>query len=159
TTDGKVTRLTDDGWVHSDIEFSPDGKYVSWVQTVGTDMIIKQKLNHGGPRDLYVKPLAGGAPINLTPEWDLEPGQTHWSPDSRFVYFTAEIGGAMHLFRTSVPDGSAGGPPVGTVTQVTKGERRLQNVTFDRAFKTIAYTVGLHETPADVYAADIDGTH
>ena len=52
-TDGLLQRLTDDGYVHSDLEFSPDGKYLSYARTFGTDMIIQQKLNHGGPRDLY----------------------------------------------------------------------------------------------------------
>ena len=32
TTDGKVTRLTDDGNVYSDAGFSPDGKYISYVR-------------------------------------------------------------------------------------------------------------------------------
>ena len=65
TTDGKVTRLTNDGAVHSDLDFSPDGKYLSYVRSFGTDMIIKQKLNHGGPRDLYIRPVdgAGGRSI------------------------------------------------------------------------------------------------
>ena len=48
TTDGKVTRLTDDGYVYSDIGFSPDGRFISYVRSFGTDMIIQQKLNHGG---------------------------------------------------------------------------------------------------------------
>ena len=61
TTDGKVTRLTDDGDVYSDVDFSPDGKYLSYARTFGTDMIIQQKLNHGGPRDLYIRPVDGGA--------------------------------------------------------------------------------------------------
>ena len=59
----------------------------------GTDMIIQQKLNHGGPRRSVHPPVAGGEPINLTANWDLEPGDTQWSPDSRFLYFTAAIGG------------------------------------------------------------------
>ena len=45
----------------------------------------------------------------------------------------------------------------GAVEQVTKGERRLGGLTIDRAFKTIAYTVGLHDAPPDVYVANIDG--
>ena len=42
---------------------------------------------------------------------------------------------------------------------MTKGPRRLGNLTIDKAFTTIAYTVGLHDAPGDLYAADIDGTH
>jgi dipeptidyl aminopeptidase/acylaminoacyl peptidase len=151
TLDGKVTRLTNDGYVYGDPEFSPDGKYLSYTRSFGTDMIIEQKLNHGGPRDLYVRPLEAGAPVNLTAKWDLEPGSANWSPDSRFIYFTAAIGGENHLFRTSVPGGG--------VEQVTKGPRRLNGLSIDKSFSRIVYTVGVHDAPPDVYSASIDGTN
>jgi len=153
TTDGTVTRLTNDAMVHGDLDFSPDGKYLSYVQSFGTDYIIRQKLNHGGPQDLYIRPVDGsGQPINLTASWDLEPSNARWSPDSRFIYFTAEIGGETHLFRVAPAAGAK-------VEQITKGARRLGSLTIDKAFTTIAYTVGVHDRPADLYAADIDGTH
>jgi len=153
TTDGKVTRLTNDGAAHGDIDFSPDGKYLSYVRSFGTDMIIRQKLNHGGPRDLYIRPVdGGGGPINLTGSWDLEPSQTRWSPDSRFIYFTAETGGEIHLFRVAPTAGAK-------VEQVTKGPRRLASLTIDKAFTTIAYIVGQHDAPGELYAANIDGTN
>jgi dipeptidyl aminopeptidase/acylaminoacyl peptidase len=151
STDGKVTRLTDDLYSYSDLDFAPDGKYLSYSRTYGTDMIIQQRLNHGGPRDLFIRPTEGGEPINLTANWDLEPGQTQWSPDARSIYFTAGVGGESHLFRVSVPSGK--------VEQVTTGPRRLGGLTIDKRFTTIAYTVGLHEMPPEVYAANIDGTN
>ena len=151
TVDGQVTRITDDGYVHGDVGFSPDGKYLSYVRSFGTDMIIEQKLNHGGPRDVYVRPSAGGDPVNLTEKWDLDPGPIHWSPDSRHIYFTAGIGGEVHLFRVSVP--------AGQIEQVTRGPRRLNGITFDKAFTRMAYTVGVHDTPGDVYVANLDGTN
>jgi dipeptidyl aminopeptidase/acylaminoacyl peptidase len=162
TIDGSVSPLTNDGYVYSDPEFSPDGKYLSYTRTFGTDMIIQQKLNHGGPRDLFIRPVTdglrrGGAeraesgePVNLTAKWDLEPGSAQWSPDSRFIYFTAAIGGENHLFRTSVP--------AGVVEQVTKGPRRLNGLSIDKSFTKIVYTVGVHDAPADVYSANIDGS-
>jgi len=164
TLDGTVTRITNDGAVYSDPDFSPDGRYLSYVRSYGTDMIIEQRLSHGGPRDLYVRPVDGGQPINLTAVWDLEPGPTQWSADGRFIYFTAEIGGENHLFRARVP---VSPKPVSDtaraeadkVEQVTKGPRRLGNLTFDKAMTTIAYTVGLLDAPADIYAANIDGTN
>jgi dipeptidyl aminopeptidase/acylaminoacyl peptidase len=114
-------------------------------------MIIAQKLNHGGGRDLYIRPVSGGEPINLTATWDLEPGQATWTPDGRHVYFTAQVGGEIHLFRVAA---SANAP----VEQVTRGERRLNGVSIDRAFKTMAYTVGRHDAPPDVFTASIDGS-
>jgi dipeptidyl aminopeptidase/acylaminoacyl peptidase len=152
TTDGVVTRLTNDGGVYSDPAYSPDGKYLAYERTFGTDYIIEQKLNHGGPRDLYIRPVGSGEPINLTVFWDLEPGPIHWSPDSRFIYFTAEIGGESQLFRVPAVSGAK-------VEQVTRGPRRLANLTIDKAFTTIAYTVTTHDAPGDIYAADIDGSH
>jgi len=153
TRDGKVTRVTDDGAVYGDVDFSPDGRLLSYVRSFGTDAIIKGRLNDGGPRDLYIRRVDGsGQPVNLTPDWDLEPANARWSPDSRFIYFTAEIGGEVQLFRIAAAEGAK-------VEQVTKGPRRLGNLTIDKAFKTIAYTVGLHNAPPDIYAANIDGTH
>ena len=160
--DGKVTRLANDGYVYSDVDFSPDGKYLSFVRTFGTEMIVKEKLTQGGSRDLFIRAIDSGIPgtaapgvnnglTNLTANWDLEPSDARWSPDGRFVYFSAEIGGEVHLFRTSVP--------AGNVEQVTKGPRRLGNITIDKGFRTIAYTVGLHEAPPEVYSANIDGTN
>jgi dipeptidyl aminopeptidase/acylaminoacyl peptidase len=159
TMDGKLTQVTNGGYVHSDLDFSPDGKYLSYARTVGTGMIIAQRMTDGGPRDLFIRPVAGGDPVNVTAAWDLEPSDARWSPDSRDIYFNAEIGGENHLFRASVPEADRGaGAPGVNVVQVTKGARRLGNVTIDASFKTIAYTVGLHEAPSDVYAANIDGT-
>jgi dipeptidyl aminopeptidase/acylaminoacyl peptidase len=153
TTDGKVTRLTDDGGVYSDVDFSPDGKFLSYARTLGTDLIIQQQLNHGGPRDLYVRTVdGGGAPINLTATWNLEPTNARGSPDSRYLYFTAETGGEIHLFRIAAAANA-------NIEQVTKGPRRLQSLTIDKAFSTIAYLAGTHDAPADLFAADIDGSH
>ena len=164
TIDGKVTRLTNDGAVHGDVDFSPDGTFLSYVRSFGTDMIIRQKLNHGGPRDLYIRRVdGGGSPINLTASWDLDPTGAQWSPDSRFIYFTAETGGETHLFRVPAsppsPQTGYGGASAPKVEQVTKGPRRLGSLTIDKAFTTIAYTIGLHDAPADLYAANIDGAN
>ena len=153
TRDGTVTRLTNDGGVYSDVDFSPDGKYLSYARTLGTDLVIQQKLHHGGPRDLYIRPVTGGgAPINLTASWDLEPTGARWSPDSSYLYFTTETGGEVHLFRVAPAAGAR-------VEQMTHGPRRLTSLTIDREFTTIAYVAGTHDAPGDVYAADIDGSH
>jgi dipeptidyl aminopeptidase/acylaminoacyl peptidase len=153
--DGKATRLTDDLYVYGDLDFSPDGKFMSYARSFGTDMIIQQKLNHGGSRDLYVRSAAGGDPVNLTANWDLDPGDSRWSPDSRYLYFTAETGGESHLFRVAAPTGTG---PVSKVEQVTKGERRVNGLSYDRAFTKMAFTVGAHDSPAEVYVANIDGS-
>lgn len=149
SNDGQLTRLTNDGYNYSNVDFSPDGRWMSYTRSFGTDMIMELRLNHGGSQDLFVRPAAGGDAVNLTENWDLDPGSPQWSPDSRYIYFTAGIGGATHLFR--VP--AAGG----AVEQITSGERRLNGLDIDRAFRRITYTLGEFDRPADVYVADIDG--
>jgi dipeptidyl aminopeptidase/acylaminoacyl peptidase len=157
--EGRVIRLTDDGYVYSNPTFSPDGRWISFVRSFGLDMIIDGKLDHGGPQDLYVLPVpdgeAGGLAVdvgeavNLTTDWDLDPGTPMWSPDSRYLYFTAGIGGAVHLFRVAA---SGGG-----VEQVTTGERRIGGLDVDRTFRRMTYTVGEFDRPPEVWVADVDG--
>ncbi|MEZ4417733.1 MAG: prolyl oligopeptidase family serine peptidase [Gemmatimonadota bacterium] len=150
TTDGALTRLTDDGYTYSGVGYSPDGRWISYVRAYGTDFIIDRALDHGGPTDLYVRPADGGEPLNLTAEWDLDAGRPMWSPDGRWLYFTAGIGGATHLFRVA--------PTGGPVEQVTTGERRIRDLDIDAAFRRMTYTVGTFDRPDDVWSADIDGS-
>jgi dipeptidyl aminopeptidase/acylaminoacyl peptidase len=151
TTGGDVKRVTNDGYVWSSLAYSPDGQFLLSERTFGTGMIIEKKLSHGGSDDLILWPSNGSAPINLTATWDLEPNAPRWSPDSKHVYFTAEKGGTVHLFRVAARSGAA-------VEQVTKGERRVNAVTFDKSMTRIAYTVGTYDSPSDVWTAHIDGS-
>jgi dipeptidyl aminopeptidase/acylaminoacyl peptidase len=147
---GELTRLTDDSYNYSGARFSPDGRQIAYVRSFGTDMIIDQGLDHGGGRDLWVHPLDGSEPTNLTRDWDLDAGTPQWSPDGAWLYFTTGIGGATHLFRVAVD----GGP----VEQVTTGDRRIQGLDIAANFQRMAYTVGEFDRPADLWVANIDGS-
>ncbi len=149
TMDGELDRLTDDGYTYSGVGYSPDGRWITYTRSFGTNMIIDTKLRHGGPRDLYVRAADGGEPVNLTREWDLDPGGPMWSPDGRYIYFVSGIGGARHLFRVS-PEGDG-------VEQVTTGYRRINGLDIDASFERMTYTVGEFERPSDIYVSDIDG--
>ena len=52
------------------------------------NQILAAKQTAGSPTDLYRFPVAGGAPKNLTADWDFIPGSPQASADGRFVYFT-----------------------------------------------------------------------
>jgi len=147
--DGQVTKLTEPGMTDGGATFSPDGRWMVFTRSFGTQMIVDRKLDHGGSQDIYLQPAAGGPVQNLTANWDLDPGSPRWSPDSRHLYFTAQVGGATHLFRVATSGGA--------VEQVTQGERRINGLDFDRAFRRITYTVGEFDRLPEVYVADIDG--
>jgi dipeptidyl aminopeptidase/acylaminoacyl peptidase len=149
--DGTVRQLTTDRDVdHDEAAFSPDGRWVVYTRQLSRNAIIARKLNHGGATDLAIRPVNGGPERLLTGDWDLLPEGAKWSADSRFVYFSAAIAGAQHLFRVPVNGGA--------VEQVTSGARRLANITFDRATTRIAYTATTTDSPAEVFTAGIDGT-
>ena len=144
-------RLTSNaGYSYAGARYSPDGLWILAMRTFALDMVIAQKLNHGGPVDLIVMPAGGGAEKNLTGEWDYLPSGAQWSPDGKYVYFTGGIGGTTHLFRVA--------PTAGPVEQVTKGERRIGGLSFDRAMTKMAFTVGRFEAPSEISVANIDGT-
>ncbi|MGE5101592.1 MAG: prolyl oligopeptidase family serine peptidase [Deltaproteobacteria bacterium] len=152
TIDGKLTRLTPNtDFGYSGAVYSPDGRWILATRDFTSDMVIAKHLDHGGPVDLVLIPAAGGTEINLTADWDYLPSNAQWSPDGKFVYFMGGVGGTTHLFRVSSNGGA--------VEQVTKGERRLGELSFDENFTKITYTLGLNERPTEVYVADIDGSN
>lgn len=149
--DGRTERLTSDGqFSYANARYSPDGRWILATRDYALDMVIAKKLDHGGPVDLIVIPAGGGSERNLTAEWDYLPSGPQWSPDGKYVYFTGGIGGTTHLFRVA--------PGGGAVEQVTRGERRITGLSFDRTMTKMAYMVGRFEEPSEVFTANIDGT-
>ncbi len=122
TVVGEIRRLTDDGFEYDSPAWSPDGKSLVFRRRQGLSQVIQSKQRHGAAVDLYRMPAAGGAMVNLTPDWDLIPDPPEHTPDGRFVYFAAAVGGDTQLFRMP----AAGGQP----EQVTHGERNLGGFSF-----------------------------
>jgi dipeptidyl aminopeptidase/acylaminoacyl peptidase len=150
SSEGGVMRLTSDAdHEHTGATFSPDGRWILSTHQLSTDAVIARKLNHGGATDLVLVPAEGGAERVLTANWDYLPSTPRWSPDGKFVYFTGGVGGTTHLFRVN-----AGG---GEVEQVTRGERRINAISFNRDMTRMAFTVGRIEGPPEIHVADIDG--
>lgn len=152
TVEGKLTRLTPStDFGYQGATYSPDGKWIMATRDYTSDMVIARHLDHGGPVDVIVLPAAGGKEVNLTADWDYLPSAPRFSPDGKWIYFTGGIGGTTHLFRVS-PEG-------GPVQQVTTGQRRLGDLSFDKSFSKILYTVGVNESPSEIYVANLDGSN
>lgn len=151
TTDGKVRRISPSTYYdYQGARYSPDGKWILATRQLTTDYVIAKKLTHGGATDLVVIPTAGGPEKNLTADWDYLPTAPQWSPDGKYVYFMGGVGGTIHLFRVS-PEG-------GAVEQMTKGERRIGDLQFDRAMTRIAYSSATFDAPSELWSSNIDGS-
>jgi len=148
--DGTVRRLTDDGFEHDSPAWSPDGRSLVFRRRQSLSQIIQAKLNHGAAVDVYRMPAEGGAMSNLTAEWDLIPDPPVYSPDGRFVYFPAAVGGDTQLFR--IPSNG------GRVEQLTRGERNLGGFSFSQSFDRMAFTASDALRPAEAFAARVDGS-
>ncbi len=151
STDGKIRRVTPSAdYNYTGARYSPDGKWILTTRQYTTDYVIAKKLNHGGATDLVVIPAAGGPEKNLTADWDYLPAGSQWSPDGKYIYFTGGVGGTNHLFRVS-PEGSA-------VQQMTKGQRRIGDLQFDKTMTHIVYSAGTFDAPSELWSANVDGS-
>jgi dipeptidyl aminopeptidase/acylaminoacyl peptidase len=146
--DGKIRRLTDDGFEYDSPVWTEDGGSLIFRRQQSLNQIIQARQNHGSAVDLYRMPAAGGQMTNLTADWDLIPEAS--ISRGQFIYFSADIGGDVHLFREPASGGR--------VEQITKGERSLGGFSFSTATDRMAYTATDARHPAEAFSARLDST-
>ncbi len=145
TLDGDVSRLTDDEMDYGSPAWSPDGRWIAVRGSTGLDVVIRERWDHGSPSDLYLISDDGLERRNVTEHWDFIPGSPTWSPDGRWIYFTAGMGGDTHLFRIRPEGGSA--------QQLTYGEQRVRSVSFAADHGSFAYVAQRPTDPGQVHFA------
>ena len=95
-----------------DPRISPDGKWVAFtVQTV--DVAANTK-----PSQIWIAPLAGGAPRQLTHEGEANQ-RARWSPDSRRIAYISDRGGSSQVWWMDADGGNA--KPVTTIPTEADG--------------------------------------
>jgi len=146
--EGQLHRLTDDGFEYDSPAWSPDGRSLVFRRRQGLNQVIQAKQNHGAAVDLYRMPAEGGAMKNMAPDWDLIPEAPAFSSNGKDIYFGADTGGDVHLFRVPWSGGS--------VERITKGERSLGGFSFSNG--RMAYTASDAQHPAEVFSARLDGS-
>lgn len=100
TLDGESKRVTaEDGWNHRSPAWSPDGHFIAVLRDEGLDRILQSKRQQGSALDLYLVPVSGGTPRNLTPDWDDIPGPPKWSGDGKSIFFHAAVKGKSKFSR------------------------------------------------------------
>lgn len=77
---------------------SPDGRWIAYTMRTGGEFTFEQVM-------VAVVPAAGGAPKVLTPDLDRSATGLKWSPNSKFIHFTAANRGRFPLYRVSLEHG------------------------------------------------------
>jgi dipeptidyl aminopeptidase/acylaminoacyl peptidase len=129
----------DPGWGGRAPAWSPDGKYIAYVQGG------PEKLIYYAGQKLAVVPVAGGSVRILTPTLDRNVLSPRWSPDGSTILFLLEDDRVTQV--ASVP---AEG---GAVRPLTKGKRFVGDYSVGPGGK-IAVLASTPGTPEEVFALD-----
>ncbi|MBK8062389.1 MAG: S9 family peptidase [Gemmatimonadetes bacterium] len=138
-TGGTPRRLTSAMGSEGDVQWSPDGKWISFSSA-------PTRVNS---ERLYVVDANGGTPVNLLGDWQYEPGSHAWLPDGR-IAMSAEVGGRSALFHID--------PQTKAMKEVLAGRRQMRGFSMDDAGKVVAYVATSMDKPTELYIANADGS-
>lgn len=119
---------------------SPDGQRVAYLH-------VPEEVPHSQGKRLVVVPAAGGEAVELTADFDASVNDFRWTPDSRWLYFTAGVHGHSNLYRVLATGGA--------VEQIVYGVRYVTG--FDVTDDRLAYVLSEPDTPSDLFVADAGG--
>ena len=141
SVDGGTPRKVAD-WMgsESNLEWSPDSKRLAFIGRPGRTKNAS----------LYVVDATGGAPKNLIPGWQYEPGALFWLKNGQ-IHVAADIGGRSALLRVDITGATLPKELIG-------GRRQLRGASYDAAGKIVAYTATSMTKPTELYIANADGT-
>ncbi|MGH7541978.1 MAG: S9 family peptidase [Gemmatimonadota bacterium] len=118
---------------------SPDGSHVAFTGYPFT-------LQTYTTSELYVAPVAGGAPTKISGDLDRDAGDLRWAPDGEGVYFTAGDRGTQNV-HFAAADGSG-------VRPVTEGTHMLSLSSLSSGGLAVG-TVTSPQHPGDVVRLDL----
>ncbi|HEY9248773.1 MAG TPA: prolyl oligopeptidase family serine peptidase, partial [Rariglobus sp.] len=108
----------------ADPQLSPDGKWVTFtVQTIDVP-------NNKKPMQIWIVPLAGGAPKQITRDGEANQ-RARWSPDSKRIAYISDRGGSQQIWMMD-PDGA-------NAKQITSLSTEADGVIFSRDGKNLVF--------------------
>ena len=153
-------RITDDGYDHDAVAWSPDGTALVLPSADGArpghrleaaarcarrPLPIAVDIHAGEAEDASRLARSAVQLQNLTADWDFLPGRPMVSADGRTVFFSAGIGGNEHLFSVAAAGGGGAADH--------QGDRQLGSFCASRAFDRWVYTATDVQHPGEIYSA------
>ncbi len=104
---GIVNPLTEFPGPETSPAFSPDGKFVAYISQTVPDIEFAQA-------DVSLISVKGGAPKNLTANFDYAINDFTWDPRGKRIYFETAVRTASNIFSVDVASGTIEGVLTGT---------------------------------------------
>ena len=120
--------------------WSPDGKSIAFNTRAGTPVAV-------GFARLNVIAAGGGTPRIVAPAFDSPVSNVSWSPDGATLYFLAATRTTSQLFSVAASGGEA--------RPVSAGDGTINGASFSRDGKSVAFSRGDLQHPADVYLSTL----
>ena len=127
------------------VSWSPDGRYIAFTGWVIEDPSCVWYRN----TDLWVLPVDGGEPVNLTTGLDRTVGRggVRWTRDSQRLYFTHPDRGGTKIERVGLD---------GEVEPLVKGRMTMGSFTVDDSDSVIAFNASDQANPYELWVNDGD---
>ena len=128
----------------SGARLSPDGGRVLFTAGADEEMSIYYNDN------LFVFPADGsGEPRDLTVDFGGDVFDAEWSADGRWIYFRANIGVRVELFRAD--------PDTGERTRLTRGDHQVGSWSYAPDLDRHVFTLETPTSPGDVWTLEAGG--
>lgn len=138
-SDDSVKKIVDQPGPDVNPQFSPDGKQIVFVSTMG------QKLYFASNARIAIVGVDGGAPKSLTDSFDENPGLLEWNRNG--IYFTGSQKTAAHLFRVD--------PVSAQVVRVSQPDNLIAgSFSFTHNVDRMAFAVASPTSVNEVFVSD-----
>lgn len=138
---GEKKKIAGEPGAADNVRWSPDGKWIAFTGTADRDP---------GPSTafLYLYPVDGGAPKQLSPKFDLSVGTPVWSRDGKMIYFSTNTLEAVELYVADVASGA--------VKQLTTRGSSIGITEISKDGKTVVGTMSSPDHPTEIYVTRMD---
>jgi len=143
---GEINRITDTPGTEFSPKYSPDGKLIAYLGGVRP---INTRDSPPENNQLWVIPVSGEKVINLTQALDRRITNPQWTKDSKWLFFTANNRGGIHIFRVPASGGN--------ISTVVGGDVRASSYSISMKKSKIVYVQSNHTNPGELWSASLDG--